>query len=72
VILLGNIFNTAIFAILQLMAKFLQRVLKAAPKLFYKFVSSYGLATIFDFALVGALDLFLLVFFFFTRIMNKE
>ncbi len=56
VILVGNMFNTLIFCILAFFALGLQKLIERAPKLVYKIVSSYGIATVFDFILVGILD----------------
>jgi len=63
VILFGNLFNTIIFGLLILLAWGLQRWLKKAPTLIYKFVASYGIALIFDWLLIAIVDIARLVFF---------
>ncbi len=57
VILCGNLFNTLIFSLLILLSWSFQRFSRRAPRMVYKFVASYGIATIFDFLLIGIVDI---------------
>ncbi len=57
VILFGNLFNTLVFGLLILMSWGFQRFVRRAPRMVYKFVASYGIAIIFDFFLIGVVDL---------------
>lgn len=61
VMLFGNLFNTLMFGLLILLAWLLQRGFQRAPRLIYKFVASYGIAIVFDFVLLGIVDICRLV-----------
>ena len=60
-ILIGNLFNTFVFTGLVLLTRVLQQCVDHSPALFYKFISSYGIATTFDGLLLAVMDITLLV-----------
>ncbi len=60
-VLCGNLINTALFGLLIFLAWLLQRWLRRAPRIAYKFVASYGMATVADFLLLGIVDICRLV-----------
>ena len=53
----GNSLNTIIFAAIVGFSLLLQRCVKQAPRLLYKLVSGYGIATTLDFAFLAVVDL---------------
>ena len=57
VIIMGNIFNILVFGVLAFLAWFVQRRIKKAPKLIYKFVAAYGISLIFDYLLIAIVDI---------------
>ena len=61
VVLFGNLFNTLLFIVLIMFSWSLQRCLKRAPKLIYKFVASYGITTVVDYFFVAMVDICRLV-----------
>lgn len=57
VLFVGNLTNSFVFSTLIGLAYFLQRKMQHVPRLVYKFVASYGVATVFDATLLFTIDL---------------
>jgi hypothetical protein len=57
VIIFGNMFNTLLFLLLMLISWLIQKYIRAMPKLFSKFIASFGIAVVGDFILIAVVDI---------------